>query len=550
MRRVTSNLYKYCLNAIAKMKSPTSYEGVKLTNHFPRMTAALLGFISSCILALPVHAQNIFEMSPKERATYFAKIDKESYRNWMRMIDLLHIKLPKNLPPPAKDPNRPKGSFQKKGLSGWTDSSGDTYPRSAWGTWNNYDEAKANPYPKLPNPMVLNDGKPVKNAEMWWKERRPQIVRDFNNEIYGWAPEHTPPVHWEVISNRDTTIGSIPAVTSQLIGHVDNSIDPNINVNIRLTLTLPAKSAHPVPVILEFGFVFPTGFHFPGMAVPSRTGSAGSRTYRTYFGSGKGPSWSEGSRPRLGQEQVLDRGWGCAVYDPTSVQADNGAGLREGIIGLMNKGKLRKPDQWGAIRAWAWGASQILNYFETDKAIDAKKVGLEGLSRYGKAVLVTMAYDQRFAIALVGSSGKGGAALFRRDYGEDMGNICSSGEYHWFAGNLLKYVLHPDKLSVDSNELFALCAPRPVFVSCGSPLVEGRWVDDRGQFMAEAAASPVYKFLGVKGLGTDKMPPMGTPFMTGALAFRQHHGPHTVVPNWPYFLKFAERYFESNEPSR
>ncbi len=502
------------------LRSTPSREGVKLPNYLRIAFTLIL-----LLLIFPVphaRAHNIFQMSQKERTAYFAKINKESYQDWTKVIGLLRIDLPKNLPSPAEDPKRPRNTFQKTGSSDWYDSTGNTYTRSAWGTWNNYDEAKANPYPNLPNPLIFNDGKPVKNAEMWWKERRPQIVKDFNNEIYGWTPTHTPPVHWEVVSKRNTTIGNIPAVTSQLVGHVDNSIDPKISVNIKFTLTLPVGATHPVPVILEFGFVFPPGFHFPGM--PEQ----------------KGPSW---------QEQVLDKGWGCAVYDPTSVQADNGAGLSEGIVGLMNKGEPCTPDQWGALRAWAWGASQILNYFETDRAIDANKVGLEGLSRYGKAVLVTMAYDQRFAIVLVGSSGKGGAALFRRDYGEDMGNICSSGEYHWFAGNLLEYVLHPDRLSVDSNELIALCAPRPVFISCGSPEVEGNWVDDRGQFMAEVAAGPAYELLGEKGLGTDTMPPMGTPLMTGTLAFRQHHGAHAVAPNWPYFLKFAERYFGADAGS-
>jgi (4-O-methyl)-D-glucuronate---lignin esterase len=494
--------------------------GVPPENH--TKVVAILAFFSLLIPSSPTQAQNIIMMSQEERSAYFAKVNAESYQNWMKMIDLLQIELPKNLPPPSQDPNRPKFTFQKQGSSNWYDRSGNTYTRSAWGTWNNYDEAKANPYPNLPNPLTFNDGKPVKNAEMWWKERRPQIVRDFDNEIYGWAPKETPPVRWEVVGKRDTTIGSIPATISQLIGHVDNSMDPKINVDIKLTLTLPARAKHPVPVILEFGFVFPPGFHFPGMPEP------------------KGPSW---------EEQVLDKGWGCAVYDPTSVQQDNGAGLSEGIIGLMNKGEPRSPDQWGALRAWAWGASRILDYFETDRSVDAKMVGIEGVSRYGKAVLLTMACDRRFAIVLVGSSGKGGAALFRRDFGEDMGNICSSGEYHWFAGNLLKYVLHPDELSVDSNELIALCAPRPVFISCGSPEKEGNWVDDRGQFMAEVAAGPVYKLLGEKDLGTDVMPPMGTPLTSGTLAFRQHHYGHTVGPNWPYFLKFAEKYFGGNAGS-
>jgi hypothetical protein len=494
-------------------------------NHLPFKLLVIFLFLVTVIYpsVSMAQAKNIFQMSPEERAAYFARIDSESYADWHRMIENLHINLPKDLPPPAEDPNRPRGTFQKNGTGGWTDSSGNTYTRSAWGTWNNYDEALANPYPDLPNPLIMNDGKPVKSAEMWWKERRPQIVREFNDEIYGWEPEHTPPVHWEVVSKRDTTIGHVAAVVSELIGRVDNSIYPKINVDIKLTLILPAKVEHPVPVILEFGFVFPPGFHFPGM--PEQ----------------KGPSW---------QEQVLEKGWGCAVYDPTSVQADNGAGLNEGIIGLMNKGKPRRPDQWGALRAWAWGASRIMDYFEHNSSINAKAVGLEGVSRYGKAVLVTMAYDQRFAIVCVGSSGKGGAALFRRNFGEDMGNICSSAEYHWFAGNLLKYVTQPNRLSVDSHELIALCAPRPVFISEGSPEKEGNWVDDRGQFMAEAAASPVYELLGEKGLGTDVMPPMGTFIDSGALAFRQHHDGHTVGPNWPFFLKFAERYFREKEGLR
>jgi hypothetical protein len=331
-------------------------------------------------------------------------------------------------------------------------------------------------------------------------------------------------------------IGKIPVITKEITGRVDNSADTSIVVNIRLTLTTPAKAKHPVPVIMEFGFVFPPGFKFPGM--PER----------------KGASW---------QEQVLDKGWGYAIYVPTSVQPDNGAGLTEGIIGLVNKGQPRPPDQWGALRAWAWGASRTLDYFETDKSVDAKKIGIEGLSRYGKAVLVTMAYDQRFAVALVGSSGKGGAALYRRDFGEAVGNLCSSGGYHWFAGNFLKYVLKPEDLSVDSHELIALCAPRPVFISCGSPEKEGNWVDDKGQFMAAVAAAPVYELLGERGLsdgplrgGTSsapeasasgrplvEMPPIGTSLLGGTLAFRQHREGHTVDPNWPYFLEFAQRYF-------
>ena len=247
------------------------------------------------------------------------------------------------------------------------------------------------------------------------------------------------------------------------------------------------------------------------------------------------------------QPEVLAKGWGFAILIPTSYQADNGDGLTEGIIGLVNKGQPRKLDDWGALRAWAWGASRALDYFETDKSVDAKKVGIEGLSRYGKAALVTMAYDQRFAIGFIGSSGKGGATLLRRHFGEQVESLASSGEYHWFAGNFIKYAgpLTPKDLPVDSHELIAMCAPRPVFISCGSPEVEGNWVDDKGQFMAAVAAGPVYKLLGKKDLGIDAMPPMGTTLLGGDIAFRQHFGGHTTLPNWPVFIKFAEKYFDN-----
>ncbi|HZJ42517.1 MAG TPA: hypothetical protein VFD63_02020, partial [Pyrinomonadaceae bacterium] len=253
-----------------------------------------------------------------------------------------------------------------------------------------------------------------------------------------------------------------------------------------------------------------------------------------------GPNW---------QQQLLAKGWGYAVIIPTSYQADNGAGLTQGIIGLSNKGQTRKVDDWGALRAWAWGASRALDYFETDKSVDAKQVGIEGLSRYGKAALVTMAYDQRFAIGFIGSSGEGGAKLHRRNFGELVENLASSGEYHWMAGNFLKYAgpLTWNDLPVDAHELIALCAPRPTFISYGAasgPGAEGQWVDQRGSFMAAVAAGPVFRLLGRKDLGTTQFPPIETALVSGELAFRQHSGGHTTGPNWPTFLSFADRYIK------
>jgi hypothetical protein len=254
-----------------------------------------------------------------------------------------------------------------------------------------------------------------------------------------------------------------------------------------------------------------------------------------------GPTW---------QEQVLAKGWGYAVLVPTSVQADNGAGLTAGIIGLCNRGQPRKPEDWGALRAWAWGASRALDYFATDKDVDARRVGIEGLSRYGKAALVAMAYDQRFAIGFIGSSGAAGAKLHRRDYGEKVENVASSGEYHWMAGNYLKYAgpLTAKDLPVDAHELVALCAPRPVFIGVGSLQVEGGWVDAKGMFLAAVGAGPVYELLGKKGLGTTEFPPQETALVDGEVAFRQHAGGHTNGPNWPTFLRYAERYLAPKPP--
>lgn len=382
----------------------------------------------------------------------------------------------------------------------------------------NYDESKANPYPNLPDALTLKNGKKVTAAKMWWKQRRAEIIEDFDREIYGRVPKVTPKVKWEVVSTTNETNGDIPVITKKLVGHVDNSNYPLIKVDIQLTLTVPANANRPVPVMMEFGFVFPPGFKPPAnMPVP------------------QGPTW---------QQQVLTKGWGYAIIIPNSIQADNGAGLTQGIIGLFNKGQLRKVDDWGALRAWAWGASRALDYFETDKSVDAKQIGLEGHSRYGKAALVAMAYDQRFAVGFISSSGEGGAKLHRRNYGEIVENLAGAGEYHWMAGNFIKYggPLNWGDLPVDSHELVALCAPRPVFISSGNK--GDNWVDAKGMFMAAVAAGYVYKLLGKKDLGTTEFPPVETALIDGEIAFRQHNGGHTPAPNWETFLTFASRYLK------
>src|SRR5690242_5225136 len=336
---------------------------------------------------------------------------------------------------------------------------------------------------------------------MWWNQRRPEIVELFDREIYGRVPKNVPKVKWEVTGTKNEMNGDVPVITKELVGHVDNSSYPDVTVDMRVTLSTPANAKGGVPVIMEFGGNPPgTGRGFGGAPKGAPKQPAG-------------PTW---------QQQVLAKGWGYAELYTSTVQADNGAGLAQGIIGLVNKGQPRQPDDWGALRAWAWGASRALDYFETDKAVDAKQIGLEGHSRYGKATIVAMSYDPRFAIAFVSSSGEGGAKLHRRDWGEIVENIASSGEYHWMAGNYLKYAgpLNWNDLPVDAHELIALCAPRPVFIGAGTKENGDGWVDAKGMFLAAVAAGPVYKLLGKKDLGVSVFPEVETELIDGDVAFR------------------------------
>ncbi len=382
----------------------------------------------------------------------------------------------------------------------------------------NYDESKAVIFPNLPALLTTKDGKKVGTKKMWERVRRPELFEEFDREIYGRVPSNTPKVQWVVVSTKDDKVGNTDVTVQKLQGIVDNSIFPSIEVKMDLTLTLPKQSLKPVPVIVELSFVFPAGMRPP--VVPNAPVE---------------PTW---------QEQVVSRGWGFATIIPTSIQADNGAGLTKGIIGLMNKGQNRKPDDWGSLRAWAWGTSRMLDFFASQKQIDAKKIALMGHSRYGKAVAVAMAYDPRFATAFVSSSGEGGLKIHRRNYGEKVENVTGSGEYHWMAGNFIKYggPLQWSDLPVDAHELLALCAPRPVFVGAGS--TGDLWVDPKGMFEACVEADPAYRLYGKVGIEPNEFPPIGTGILTGQIAWRQHEKGHTPGPNWPFFLDFAAKYFK------
>jgi len=408
----------------------------------------------------------------------------------------------------------------------------------------NYDESKANPFPDLPDALTLKSGQGVTSEAQWWHSRRPEIVEDFEREVLGRVPPNAPKVTWTVTSTTDSKAGIFPVVQKQLVGHADNSSCPSIAVDIEMTLVTPANAHGRVPVMMMFG----------SAAFLKRMADMMASRPELKAMMGTDPSSTE---------QLIAGGWGYALIDPGSIQPDSGAGLTKGIIGLANKGQPRKPEDWGALRAWAWGASRGLDYLETDKIVDARRVGIEGVSRFGKAALVTMAFDARFAVVLVGSSGEGGAKPHRRNFGEEVENLTGSGGYHWMAGNFLKYGAdeasfgsrNAGDLPVDSNELIALCAPRLTFISYGIPEKgDAKWLDQQGSFMATVAAGPVFRLLGAKDLGvtddyrTAKMPPVNTGLLAGQLAWRQHDGGHTDAPNWKYFIPWADKFLDYHAP--
>lgn len=389
----------------------------------------------------------------------------------------------------------------------------------------NYDEAKANPFAALPDPLRLDNGDPVTTADVWRDRRRGEIVEAFDREVYGRVPADVPDVTWEVTGNKNSKIGETTVVVRDLIGRVPGS---PVAVEIRATLTIPADATGRVPIVMELS---------GGPPVTSATRPAATRPVTTQPA---GPTW---------QQQVIARQWGFAVLNCASVQADTGAGLTQGVIGLCNRGRPRGLDDWGTLRAWAWGASRLIDHLKTDASVDGDRIAVAGHSRFGKAALVAMAYEPRLSVAYISSSGAGGVALYRRNWGERLENVAGDREYHWMAGNFLKYAgpLTANDLPVDSHQLVALCAPRAVFVGGGATQGDG-WVDARGMFMATAAAGPVYALFGKRPLSSDVLPPIGTALIDGDLAFRQHTGGHTPGPNWPTFLDFAARHFNVSPP--
>ena len=375
---------------------------------------------------------------------------------------------------------------------------------------SNYDEAKLPPY-TLPDPLVLANGQRVRTADTWLKQRRAEIVALYEADIFGRVPATAPKVTWEV-GLTDPVARNGSAVMKRLVGHIGGNPGPKMNV----TLYTPAKAVRPVPVILIVNFG--GGAAAVGRAANIPVGD-----------------------PPVAAE-ILDRGWGYATVGYEDIQPDRASAWKEGVIGAsLAAGQDQPgPGEWGTISAWAWGVSRIVDYLETDKAIDPARIALQGFSRLGKTVLWAAAKDQRIKAVFSACGGEMGSALSRRDYGETVDDMAQNFPW-WFAGAFQQWVGRWNDMPVDAHMLIALSAPRPVFITGGTG---DQWADPKGEFLAEVAAGPVYRLLGKRDLGVTEFPAVETPIVSGDLGFNYHTGPHQVQPiEWKTFLEFLGKYF-------
>jgi hypothetical protein len=435
-----------------------------------------------------------------------------------------------NLPTPGT-----RGNADNVPFIGKSDQSGNPVRLAkATGHVSNYSEEKIPAY-TLPDPLLLTSGQRVTTSEQWYTQRRPEILKFYQHEIYGRVPAGAPKVTWRV-TETDASARDGAAVLKRVVGAIGDRPDgPQMN----LTVYLPAKADKPAPLLLNLTFGLGAGAR-RGTTASARQGAAPGRGRGT---GGRGPV---GGFDAIGE--VLIRGWGYASLGYNEIQPDRADRWTEGVIGLtLAEGQTRPaPDEWGTISAWAWGVSRAIDYFETDKAVNARQVAISGASRLGKTVLWAGAQDERVAAVFAVVPGEMGASLIRRDWGETLDDMAQN--FAWqFAGNLQKWVGKWNELPVDQHLLIALCAPRPVYVNGG---LSDQWSDPKGEFLALVGAGPVYRLLGAKDLGVTELPPLDKPVTSGDLAFHYHSRGHMAVPeDWKAFLDFAERYFQAADKS-
>lgn len=404
-------------------------------------------------------------------------------------------------------------------------------PTISAGILVNYDEAKVGNY-TLPDPLRLKNGKPVKHARTWYEKRRPEILEIFKSEQYGRAPGRPADESFEVIDKGTPALGG-KAIRKQVT--IAFSSDPAWP-RIHLLIYLPAAARNPSPMFFSINFgAVQNAVDDPGIT-PQMVWDPKSHTKVM---PPKGPGFG-----RIDAARLIDAGFGVATFYYGDVEPDYAAGYADSIRARYAKPGVneRAADDWGSIAAWAWAMSRVEDYFETDPAIDARRVAVHGVSRLGKTALWAAASDTRFAAVIACCSGEGGASLSHRDFGETIGHITANFPYQ-FAPNYARWAGYPDHAPMDSHMLIALVAPRPLLLQTGD---KDLWSDPKGEFLAEVAAGPVYKLLGKNPLDTDVWPAAGT-LILHDLAYYMHDGGHGMTAgDWDVYLRFLTFYLHPN----
>jgi hypothetical protein len=394
----------------------------------------------------------------------------------------------------------------------------------------NNDEALVGVY-SLPDPLVLANGEMVRNVNTWYQKRRPEILRLFEDNQFGRSPERPAGMSFDVF-DKGTPVLDGKAIRRQVtIYFSSDKAGPQMD----LLLYLPADANKPAPLLLNLSFSANSSVvDDPGI----KPGEVWGRDKK------KVPAPKGMNFGRLNVTPFLTKGIGVASVYYGDIDPDFQGGVKYGVRGLyLEPGQTEPaPDEWGAIAAWAWGLSRVMDYLETDKDVDAKRVAIFGVSRLGKTVLWAGARDSRFAIVIASCSGEGGAALSRRNYGETIAHLTAPSRYPYqFCANYQKYSDHVDQFPVDAHMLIALIAPRPVLLQTGD---QDTWSDPKGEFLAAVAAGPVYRLLGGQDLGTDQMPPAGQPTLH-TIGYYMHSGGHGTLPSdWDVFLKFMRMHLQ------
>ncbi len=401
-------------------------------------------------------------------------------------------------------------------------------PVSAQKAVVNYDESKV-PLFTLPDPLLFNDGSKVRSANDWNK-RRSEIFKIFENEVYGISPEWKGKLISSEISVKQNAIEGT-AVRKEIKLTLENG---DKSLDMLILIYLP-HSSKPVPVFLGYNF---GGNHTVSgesdIAITSswmRNNPATGVTDNKASESGRGTGAS--SWPI---KEIISRGYGIVTLYTGDVDPDFDDGFKNGVHGLFEQ----KPalNSWGTISAWAWGLSRVMDYLETNPAVDPARVIVIGHSRLGKTALWAGAADKRFAIVISNDSGCGGAALFNRKFGETAGAINASFP-HWFCDNFNKYSEKEETLPVDQHELIALIAPRPVYVASAE---DDKWADPKGEFLSCVSASPVYSLLGFEGLPVKEMPPVNHP-VSGTIGYHIRTGGHAIkLYDWMQYCDFADKH--------